>query len=83
MVADDHLRASGCPGSTSPFAAPRSLEHTGVAFLAEAGVDPSEIAGRAGHAEVAFTYDHNGHLLPEVNKGAATKLDRLREQSRT
>jgi integrase len=60
---------------------PHDLKHTGVAFLAAAGVDPSEIARRAGHASVAFTYDHYGHLLPEVDKGAAAKLDRLREQS--
>jgi len=28
---------------------PHDLKHTGVAFLASAGVDPSEIARRAGH----------------------------------
>ncbi|MHB1447166.1 MAG: tyrosine-type recombinase/integrase [Acidimicrobiales bacterium] len=36
---------------------PHDLKHTGVAFLAAAGVDPSEIARRAGHTSVAFTYD--------------------------
>jgi integrase len=62
---------------------PHDLKHTGVAFLAAAGVDPSEIARRAGHASVAFTYDHYGHLLPEVDKQAAAKLEQLREQSKT
>jgi integrase len=57
---------------------PHDLKHTGVAFLAAAGVDPSEIARRAGHASVAFTYDRYGHLLPEVDKQAATKLESLR-----
>jgi hypothetical protein len=33
----------------------RVLGH--VALLALAGVDPSEIARRAGHSSVAFTYD--------------------------
>jgi integrase len=57
---------------------PHDLKHTGVAFLAAAGVDPSEIARRAGHASVAFTYDQYGHLLPEVDKQAAAKLETLR-----
>jgi integrase len=57
---------------------PHDLKHTGVALLAAAGVDPSEIARRAGHASVAFTYDRYGHLLPEVDKHAATKLDLVR-----
>lgn len=34
------------------------LKHTGVAFLAAGGVDPSEIARRAGHSSLAFTYDY-------------------------
>lgn len=54
------------------------LKHSGVAYLAAAGVDPSEIARRAGHASVAFTYDRYGHLLPEMDKAAAAKLDQLR-----
>ena len=60
---------------------PHDLKHTRVALLAAAGVDPSEIARRAGHASVAFTYDHYGHLLPEVDKQAAAKLERLRAQA--
>jgi integrase len=32
---------------------PHDLKHSGVAFLAAAGVDPGEIARRAGHASVA------------------------------
>ena len=34
---------------------PHDLKHTGVALLAAAGVDPSELARRAGHTSVAFT----------------------------
>jgi integrase len=57
---------------------PHDLKHTGVALLAFAGVDPSEIARRAGHTSVAFTYDRYGHLFPEMDKQAAAKLDRIR-----
>jgi integrase len=57
---------------------PHDLKHTGVALLAAAGVDPSEIARRAGHTSVAFTYDRYGHLFPEVDHAAAAKLDAVR-----
>jgi integrase len=57
---------------------PHELKHTGVAFLAAAGVDPSEIARRAGNTSVAFTYDHYGHLFPETDRDAAAKLDAIR-----
>jgi integrase len=55
---------------------------TVVAFLAAAGVDPSEIAKRTGHSSVSFTYDRYGHLFPEVDKQAATKLEALRVAAR-
>jgi len=57
---------------------PHDLKHTGVALLAAAGVDPSEIARRAGHSSVSFTYDRYGHLFPEVDEWAAAKLDAIR-----
>lgn len=42
------------------------------------GVDPSEFARRAGHANVAFTYDRYGHLFREIDKEAAEKQERAR-----
>ena len=51
---------------------------TVVALLAAGGVDPSEIARRAGHSSVSFTYDRDGHLFPEVDEWAAAKLDAIR-----
>ena len=57
---------------------PHDLKHTGVALLAAAGVDPMEIARRAGHASVAFTFDRYGHLFPEADTTAAAKLDAIR-----
>ena len=61
---------------------PHDLKHTGVALLALAGVDPSEIARRAGHSSVAFTYDRYGHLFPEIDKQAALKLNLVRLAAR-
>ncbi|MCU1489089.1 MAG: phage integrase [Acidimicrobiaceae bacterium] len=61
---------------------PHDLKHFGVALLALVGVDPSEIARRAGHSSVAFTYDRHGHLFPEIDKQAAQKLVRVRPLSR-
>jgi hypothetical protein len=37
-----------------------------------------EIARRAGHSSVAFTLDRYGHLFPEADTMAATKLDGVR-----
>jgi len=31
-----------------------------------------------GHSSVSFTYDRYGHLFPEVDSGAAAKLDVVR-----
>jgi integrase len=59
---------------------PHDLKHTGVALLALAGIDPSEIARRAGHSSVSFTYDRYGHLFPEGDSGAAVKLDVIRTE---
>ena len=50
----------------------------GVAPPVAAGVDPMEIARRAGHTSVAFTYDRYGHLFPGTDKQAADKLERVR-----
>jgi len=61
---------------------PHDLKDTGVAFLAAAGVDPGEIARRAGHASVAFTYDGYEHLLPEIDKQGGAKLESLRKAIR-
>jgi integrase len=57
---------------------PHNLKHTRVALLAAAGVDPMEIARRAGHSSVAFPYDRYGHLFPEAETIAAAKPDAVR-----
>lgn len=83
--ADEWRRRFWVPAVTAAGVAPlrpHDLKHSGVAFLAAAGVDPSEIARRAGHASVAFTYDRYGHLLPEVDKQAAVKLEGVRAAAR-
>jgi len=57
---------------------PRDLKQTEVALLAAAGVEPLEIARRAGHSSVSFTYDRYGHLFREIDGRSAVKLDALR-----
>jgi len=57
---------------------PHDLKHTGVALLALAGIDPSEISRRTGHSPVAFPYDQYGHLFPEINEQATEKGERVR-----
>lgn len=37
-----------------------------------------EIARRGGHSSVSFTYDRYGQLFPEVDSGAAARLDAVR-----
>jgi integrase len=76
-----HLRPAVQRAGLSPLR-PHGLKHTGIAFLALAGVDPSEIARRAGHSSVAFTYDRYGHLFPEIDKQAAQKLETVRSAVR-
>jgi integrase len=76
-----YLRPAVVEAGLAPLR-PHDRKHSGVAFLAAAGVDPGEIARRAGHASVAFTYDRYGHLLPEVDKLAATKLEAVRAATR-
>lgn len=81
IAADDWRRRHWYPAVASAGLGPlrpHDLKHTGVALLALAGVDPSEIARRAGHTSVAFTYDRYGHLFSEIDKQAAAKLDRVR-----
>src|SRR5665213_100239 len=43
-----------------------------------AGVDPMEIARRAGHSSVAFTLDRYGHLFLGADTRAAEKLELIR-----
>jgi integrase len=85
LLADDWRthpwRRAALATEVSPLR-PHDLKHTGVALLALAGVDPSEIARRAGHSSVAFTYDRYGHLFPEIDKQAAQKLERVRPSRR-
>jgi integrase len=41
------------------------LRHTAVALWIAAGANPKEVAARAGHTSVAFTFDRYGHLFPD------------------
>jgi hypothetical protein len=62
---------------TSYVMSPRQ-PNTGVALLAAAGVDPSEIARRAGHSSVSFTYDPLWPFVPRSRQWRGLKLEALR-----
>lgn len=73
-AADWRRKMASCRQGDRPRA--HDLKHTGVGLLAAAGVNPSEIARRAGHAGVAFTYDHYGHLFSETDRDPPPSLTR-------
>jgi integrase len=54
------------------------LRHTAVAWLIAAGEHPVAIARRLGHASVSTILDRYGHLLPGLDEGTASALDRIR-----
>ena len=68
--------------SADPPARPTPTTRRTVGLLA-AAVDPNEIASRAGHASVAFTYDRRyGYPLPEVDKQSGAKVEAHRTATR-
>ena len=53
------------------------LRHTAVALWIAAGAGPKEVATRAGHTSVSFTFDRYGHLYPEADTALRDRLDAL------
>ena len=85
------MNADSSTVSTSPQSDPfpdrtRSARRCSQQWLAagvgnlpcEEGEHPAAIARRLGHSSVATVLDRYGHLLPGLDAGAATALDRLR-----
>jgi integrase len=62
----------------SRFGLPRirfhDLRHTHCAFLIESGEQLLAITRRLGHSSVAFTQDKYGHLFPEADSDAASRV---------
>jgi integrase len=53
------------------------LRHSFVTFSLLAGVDIKTVSQEAGHASVAFTLDHYGHVLKEMHETASDKREQL------
>jgi len=53
------------------------LRHSAATLLLAQGVSPRYIAELLGHSRVSFTMETYAHVLPEVQKQAATKMDEI------
>jgi len=54
-----------------------SLRHTYATRLLEAGEHPKVVQELLGHAQIGLTLDTYSHVLPELKKSAAAKLESL------
>jgi integrase len=53
------------------------LRHTAATLLLRAGVHPKAVSERLGHSSVAFTLDVYSASLPDLQEGAAEKLEAM------
>ena len=53
------------------------LRHTAASLLFAQGVHPKVVQERLGHATIAITLDTYSHVIPTMQKEAATQLDAL------
>ncbi|HLZ07240.1 MAG TPA: site-specific integrase, partial [Chloroflexota bacterium] len=53
------------------------LRHTAATLLLSQGTHPKVVQERLGHATIAMTLDVYSHLLPSMQRDAATSLDGL------
>lgn len=58
------------------------LRHTHITHLLRAGVHPKIASERAGHASVAITMDIYSHVLPNMQRDAAAKVDEYLDHAR-
>lgn len=56
---------------------PYDLRHTCATLLLAGGEHPKVVAERLGHASTVMTMDVYSHVLPDMQEGAAEKLERL------
>lgn len=52
-----------------------SLRHTWVTLAVSNGVNLKTVSEQAGHASVAFTLDHYGHVLPKMLDEASNQME--------
>jgi integrase len=67
------LEQAGIPSTVRLY----DLRHSFVTLSLLAGVDPKTVSQEAGHASVAFTLDHYGHVLKEMHEAASDKREQL------
>lgn len=60
-----------------PIIRPYDLRHTAATILLAAGEHPKIVAERLGHSTTTLTMDTYSHVLPDMQDGAATRLDTL------
>jgi integrase len=67
------------PPPRVPFPAIRfhDLRHSAATLLLAQGVSPRYITELLGHSQVSFTMQTYAHVLPEVQKQVATKMDEI------
>jgi len=51
------------------------LRHSHASHLLAANVHPKIVQERFGHSSIAITMDIYSHVLPDMQRGAASKLD--------
>ena len=56
---------------------PYVLRHSCATLLLAAGESPKVVAERLGHSTVTLTLDTYSHVLPDMQRAAANKLERL------
>lgn len=53
------------------------LRHTCATLLLSAGEHPKIVSERLGHSSITMTLDVYSHVLPDMQEGATTKLERM------
>ncbi len=51
------------------------LRHTSATLLLSAGVHPKVVQERLGHSQISVTMDTYSHVLPTMQREAASKMD--------
>ncbi|MCL6516588.1 site-specific integrase [Alicyclobacillus sp.] len=67
------LRAAGLPEDIRLY----DLRHTCATLLLLAGENPKIVSERLGHSSVTMTLDRYSHVLPDMQKSAADKLQNM------
>lgn len=67
------LERAGLPSSIRLY----DLRHTCATLLLSAGENPKVVSERLGHASITLTLDTYSHVLPDMQKAAAERLERL------